>query len=90
LAASRSAGVAGSTVDLHALRHTYGTRLVASGVDIKTVQTLMRHSSPILTLGIYVHADKNRLRQAVEKLPAIRSDGSAQKREPARMAAGAQ
>lgn len=28
------------------LRHTYGTRLVATGVDIKTVQALMRHSSP--------------------------------------------
>jgi len=61
----------GRTVDLHALRHTYGTRLVASGVDIKTVQTLMRHSSPILTLGIYVHADKGRLRQAVEQLPVL-------------------
>jgi integrase len=61
----------GSTVDLHALRHTYGTRLVASGVDIKTAQMLMRHSSPILTLGIYVHSDRVRLRQAVEQLPVV-------------------
>ena len=45
----------GRNLDLHALRHTYGTRLVAASVDIKTVQTLMRHSTPEMTLGIYVH-----------------------------------
>ncbi|GMV83418.1 MAG: hypothetical protein AMXMBFR7_46020 [Planctomycetota bacterium] len=60
---------AGRVVDLHALRHTYGTRLIAAGVDIKTVQALMRHSSPELTLGIYVHADKDRMREAVKRLP---------------------
>jgi site-specific recombinase XerD len=56
-------------VDLHALRHTYGTMLINSGADIKSVQTLMRHSSPVLTLGIYLHSDKGRLRNAVAALP---------------------
>jgi len=60
----------GHTVDLHALRHTYGTMLINSGADIKSVQTLMRHSSPVLTLGIYLHSDKGRLRNAVANLPA--------------------
>jgi len=58
-------------LDLHALRHTYGSRLVAAGVDIKTVQTLMRHSTPTLTLGIYVHSDKKRMRDAVASLPRV-------------------
>jgi integrase len=62
---------AGRVLDLHALRHTYGTRLVAAGVDIKTVQALMRHSSPELTLGIYVHADKGRMKDAVAALPDL-------------------
>jgi len=60
----------GHVVDLHALRHTYGTMLINSGADIKSVQTLMRHSSPVLTLGIYLHSDKGRLRNAVALLPA--------------------
>jgi integrase len=62
---------AGRVLDLHALRHTFGSRLVAAGVDIKTVQSLMRHSTPVLTLGIYVHCDRARLRQAVEQLPVL-------------------
>jgi site-specific recombinase XerD len=75
--------------DLHAPRHTFGTRLIAAGADIKTVQALMRHSTPVLTLGIYVHSDRARLRQAVEQLPAIEVGSSAQE-EPARTAVGAQ
>ena len=39
--------------------------------NIKTVQTLMRHSTPSMTLGIYVHYDRARLREAVEALPKI-------------------
>ena len=31
--------------------------LINGGADIKSVQTLMRHSSPVLTLGIYLHSD---------------------------------
>jgi len=63
---------AGRSIDLHALRHTCGTRLVAAGVDIKSTQTLMRHAKPSLTLGIYVHADKGRLAAAVQALPEVR------------------
>lgn len=61
----------GRTVDLHCLRHTYGTLLIKAGADIKTVQTLMRHSTPSLTLGIYVHHDRGRMREAVAKLPLL-------------------
>lgn len=66
----------GRVLDLHALRHTYGTRLVAAGVDIKTVQMLMRHSTPEMTLGIYVHSDKTRLTAAVAALPELQSRGT--------------
>lgn len=62
---------AGQTLDLHCLRHTFGTRLNRAGVDIKTVQTLMRHSTPSMTLGIYIHSDKNREEQAIAALPEL-------------------
>jgi integrase len=65
---------AGRSVDLHALRHTYCTLLIKSGADIKTVQTLMRHSTPALTLGIYSHYDQRRLDEAVAKLPEVGRD----------------
>jgi integrase len=45
----------GRSLDLHALRHTYCTMLIQAGNDVTTVQHLMRHSTPILTLGVYSH-----------------------------------
>lgn len=61
---------AGRVLDLHALRHTFGTRLGRMpNVDLKSVQTLMRHSDPRLTFGIYVHSDKARLKAAMGMLP---------------------
>lgn len=42
-------------VGLHDLRHGYGSRLIANGVDVVTVAKLMGHSSPVVTLGIYAH-----------------------------------
>lgn len=40
---------------LHDLRHTYGTRLILSGCNIKVVQYLMGHSSLEVTARIYAH-----------------------------------
>ena len=63
---------AGRVVDLHSLRHTHGTRLVANGADIKTVQALMRHATPALTLGVYVHRDAGRMAAALAALPELK------------------
>jgi len=48
---------AGRVCDFHALRHTYVTRLARSGATVKVVQTLARHSTPVLTLGVYSHLE---------------------------------
>ena len=65
---------AGHFVDIHTMRHTFGTRLGSSpGIDPKSVQTLMRHSTPNLTFAVYVHSDKSRLKAAVAALPGIQS-----------------
>ena len=65
----RDAG--GRTVDLHSLRHSFAQRLNASGADPKTMQALMRHSTPVMTLGTYVHSDRTRMKQAVDSLPGL-------------------
>ena len=63
---------AGRVVDLHSLRHTFGTRLGRTpGVDPKSVQTFMRHSDPRMTFGVYVHSDKDRLKAVAALLPSI-------------------
>ncbi len=48
----------------HDLRHTYATLLHDAGVDIKTAQRWLGHSSPSLTLGIYTHLTEARLAQS--------------------------
>jgi integrase len=58
----------GRKIDVHALRHTFGTLLAQSGADLKTVQSLMRHANPILTFGFYVHRNDERLRDAVAQI----------------------
>lgn len=56
----------GRVVDLHALRHTFATRLGQTpGIDPKSVQTLLRHSTPNLSFGVYVHSSRERLREVV-------------------------
>jgi integrase/recombinase XerD len=42
-------------LDFHSLRHGFVTQLARSGVDIKTLQKLARHSTAVLTLNVYTH-----------------------------------
>lgn len=61
-------GVAGA--HFHTLRHTFATRLLELGVDIKTVSTLLGHSSAKTTLDFYAHTMMAKQRSAMELLIA--------------------
>jgi integrase len=67
---------AGRTVDLHALRNTFATMLNEGNADPKTMQALMRHSTPVLTLGTYVHQNQARMAKALKALPRLMPDES--------------
>lgn len=56
----------------HALRHTFATRLLENGVDIKTISELLGHSSPTITLNRYVHTNLQNKRKAMEILTSKR------------------
>jgi integrase len=43
------------TVKFHSLRHTCGTLLLSEGVDIKTIQEILGHSSITVTMDVYAH-----------------------------------
>lgn len=43
-------------MSMHILRHTQATHLLARGIDVKTVQTRLGHSSAAMTLDRYGHA----------------------------------
>ena len=56
-------------LDIHALRYTFITELIASGVDPKTVQTLAGHEDITTTLNIYAQCRTDRTADAVTRLP---------------------
>lgn len=43
----------------HLLRHTYATLCFEAGLDLKEVQYLLGHSSPNMTMNVYLHYSKN-------------------------------
>lgn len=43
-------------INYHTLRHTFATRCIESGMDMKTLSELLGHSSVNITLGTYVHS----------------------------------
>jgi hypothetical protein len=47
--------VSDRVADFHSLRHSYVTALAMSNAPVKIVQSLARHSTPTLTLGVYAH-----------------------------------
>jgi len=56
-------------LDFHALRHTFGSLLAASGIHPKVAQELMRHSDINLTMSRYTHVFHGQEADAVAKLP---------------------
>ena len=58
----------------HCLRHTFASRLVTRGVDLRTVQDLMGHKSIITTMH-YAHPSEHQA-DAVERLVRASSAGS--------------
>jgi len=63
--------LSGRVADFHALRHTYVSRLVCSGANVKVAQELARHSTPLLTLGRYAHVEILDQTKALDALPDI-------------------
>lgn len=55
-------------VNYHALRHTFATRCIEHGVDVKTLSEILGHANVAITLNTYVHSSMERKREQLEKL----------------------
>jgi site-specific recombinase XerD len=54
----------------HTMRHSFASHLNDKDVDILILQSLLGHSTPRST-QICIHPSEERLREALEKLPAV-------------------
>ena len=57
-----------SSVNYHALRHTFATRCVEVGFEIKTLSEILGHATVNITLNRYVHSSFELKRQNMNKL----------------------
>lgn len=60
----------GMDVNVHMLRHTYATNLIANGVDFKTAAAILGHNVE-MTMKVYSHVTDDMMRKAAEKINKI-------------------
>lgn len=62
-------GISGATV--HTCRHSFATRAVELGFDIKTLSEILGHASVAITMNRYVHPSMQHKQENMNKLCAI-------------------
>ena len=55
-------------VNFHTLRHTFATRCVEAGMDIKTLSEILGHTNTNITLSYYVHSSMLSKRKQMNRL----------------------
>lgn len=63
--------------NFHALRHTFATRCVEQGFDVKSLSEIMGHSNVSITMQRYVHPSLECKREQMNRLSAVSIHGQA-------------
>lgn len=58
-------------MNYHILRHTFATRCIEVGMDMKSLSEIMGHASISITMNTYVHSSLDLKRTQIEKLSAL-------------------
>ena len=58
-------------INFHALRHTFATRALEAGMDIKVLASILGHAQASTTLNLYAHALPDHKKQSMDKMAAF-------------------
>ncbi|MBQ3356050.1 MAG: tyrosine-type recombinase/integrase [Oscillospiraceae bacterium] len=58
-------------IKFHALRHTFATRWIECGCDVKSLSELLGHTSIQITMDIYVHSSDRIKLEAMERMERV-------------------
>lgn len=61
-------------INYHTLRHTFATRCIESGMDIKSLSEILGHANSGITLNIYVHSSLKLKRIQLERMYSLYGD----------------
>jgi integrase len=67
----RASAIIGRRINLHALRHTHASSLIAAGIDILTISRRLGHANPKITLSVYGHLYGNTDDKAAQAVEAM-------------------
>ena len=71
----REAGV--SDINFHALRHTFATRALEAGMDLKVLSSILGHAQASTTLNFYAHTLPDHKKESMEKMARYYEKSSA-------------
>jgi site-specific recombinase XerD len=63
----------GKKVDVHAMRHSFASRLARAGVPITHAQKLLGHSTVEMTARVYTHLGEEQMREAIRRIETTSS-----------------
>jgi integrase len=55
-------------INYHGLRHSFATRCIEAGMDVKSLSEILGHADASITLNTYVHSSMEQKRLQMEKL----------------------
>ena len=58
-------------VHFHTLRHTFATRCIELGFDVKTLSEILGHANTTITMNRYVHPSMDLKRENMKKLDVL-------------------
>ena len=59
------------SANFHALRHTFATRCVELGFDVKSLSEILGHATVNITMNRYVHPTLDMKKENMEKLSSL-------------------
>lgn len=57
--------------NFHALRHTFATRAIENGVNVKTLSDILGHSQVQITMDLYCHTSLELMRDSMDKMSVL-------------------
>lgn len=58
----------GKKITAHVLRHTFCTRCIENGLDVKSTQYFMGHATAAMTMNVYAHVSYSSAERAFQKI----------------------